>query len=198
MSFWKLLFDWPALLEQGADAVIYLVMAGVGTLLFLFRLGMAMFGGPESDFDTDVDVAIDTDVSFQMFSVLSILAFFMGAGWMGLACRLDWGMGRLVSSLGAAGFGFVMMMAAVGLTYTTRRLNRQINYDVRTAIGHTGRAYLTIPKKGKGHGQVEISVSGRKKVLRAASNGPAIAAFEDVKVVEVRDDETLIVEPLES
>lgn len=198
MSFWKLLFDWPALLEQGADAVIYFVMAGIGTLLFLFRLGMAMFGGPESDFDTDVDVAIDTDVSFQMFSVLSILAFFMGAGWMGLACRLDWGLGRLTSSLGAAGFGLVMMAAAAGLTYTTRRLNRDISYDLNTAIGHTGRVYLTIPEKGKGHGQVEISVSGRKKVLRAASNGPAIAAFEDVKVVEARDDETLIVEPLDS
>ena len=56
--------------------------------------------------------------------------------------------------------------------------------------------YLTIPQRGKGHGQVEVSVSGRKKILRALSVKDEIAAFADVKVLEVRDDQTLVVEPL--
>ena len=54
----------------------------------------------------------------------------------------------------------------------------------------------TLPAKGKGLGQVQVSVSGRLKVITAASNGKEIAAFADVKVVEARDDGTLIVEPL--
>jgi hypothetical protein len=194
---WDLIFDWPSLVERGADAAAYLLMALVGTLLFLIRLGFAMFGGGEGDFDVDVDAdaGVQSDVSFTLFSVLSILAFFMGAGWMGLACRLDWELGRLTSSLLSAGFGFVMMMAASGMAYATRRLNREIEYDVRTAIGKTCRVYLTIPAKGEGHGQVEVSVSGRKKILRAISAGPEVAAFADVKVLDVRDDETLVVEP---
>lgn len=190
----KLLFDWQAMAERGADAVVYAVMALAGTLLFLVRLAMALFSG---DGDGHSDMSIDSDASFSMFSLLSILAFFMGAGWMGLACRLDWGVGRLGSSLVSTGFGFAMMLAASGMMYLTRRLNRDIRYDVGTAVGHTARVYLTVPAKGNGHGQVEVSVSGRKKVLRAQSTGPEIAAFRDVRVVEVRDDETLIVEPLD-
>jgi len=192
---WELIFDWPALIDRGADAVAYLVMAMVGTILFLLRLGLAMVGGADGDFDTDT--SFDSDVSFTFFSVLSILAFFMGAGWMGLACRLDWGMGRFASTLSAAGFGMAMMFAASGLTYLTRRLNREIGYDVHTAVGSTCRVYLTLPQRGSGHGQVEVTVSGRKKILRAISNGPEIEAFADVRVIEVRDDDTLVVEPFD-
>ena len=193
---WKLLFDFEGLLQQGADAVVYFVMAGIGTLLFLFRLGFAMFGGGEGG-DGDVEFEADGgDANFQMFSVLSILAFFMAAGWMGLACRLDWGLGRFTSAASASGFGFLMMAGASGLAWGARRLNREVHYDLRTAIGHTARVYLTVPEKGEGLGQIEVSVSGRKKILKAVSQGPEIGAFKDVKVVGVRDDDVFVVEPL--
>jgi hypothetical protein len=184
---WDLIFDWPSLVEVGYDAAVYLVMAVVGTLLFLIRLGFTYFGGSGADFDADS--------SFTFLSVLSILGFFMGAGWMGLACRLDWGLGRLASSLIAAGFGFAMMMFASWLSYMARRLDRSVEYDMRTAVGRTARVYLTIPEKGQGHGQVEVSVSGRRKVVRAISAGPRLEAFTDVKIVDARDDETLVAEP---
>ena len=190
-----LLFDWSNLVEVGADAAAYMVIAVLGTVLFLLRLGLSMFSGGEGDFDTNLDY--DADVSFQFFSVLSILAFFMGSGWMGLACRLEWGLGRVPSSLISAGFGFAMMIAASGMAIAMRRLNREVGYDASTAVGHTARVYLTIPEKGKGTGQVEVSVSGRKKVLKAISTGPKLNAFSDVRVVEVRDDETMVVEPLD-
>ena len=137
------------------------------------------------------------DASFTLFSLLSVLAFVMGTGWMGLAARVDWGLGRAPSFLIALGSGFSMMLFASGLMFMTRKLNRNVAYDVGTAVGRTGRVYLTIPTQGKGHGQVEVVVSGRKKILRAQSSGPQIAAFADVKVLEARDDETLIVEPLQ-
>jgi hypothetical protein len=192
---WDVIFSWPALVERGYDAVVYLVMASVATLLFLVRLGFSMVGGDGGDFEADAD--FDSDASFTLFSVLSILAFFMGAGWMGLACRLDWGLDRLTSSLVSAGFGFVMMMAAAGLSHAARRLDRTVEYDVRTAVGRTARVYLTIPAAGQGYGQVEVSVSGRKKVVRAVSAGPRLEAFSDVKIVGARDDETLVAEPVE-
>jgi len=197
---WDLLFDWPSLVERGADAAAYFIMAVVGTLLFMIRLGLALFWGADADMDMSMDADVDagaySDASFTLFSVLSVLAFMMGAGWMGLACRLDWNLSRMLSAFLAVGFGTTMMGAASGLTYLTRKLNRQIEYDVSTANGKICRVYLTIPARGKGHGQVEVTVSGRKKILRAMSTGPRIEAFADVKVVEVREDETLVVEPL--
>lgn len=191
---WDLLFDWRALIALGYDTAVYLIIALVGTLLFLIRLGFTYFGSGGGDFEVDGD--IDADGAFTFFSVLSILAFFMGAGWMGLACRLDWGLGRLPSSLIAAGFGFVMMLAASGLSVLARRLNLTINYDLGTAVGRTARVYLTIPEKGQGKGQVEVTVSGRKKVINAVSAGPRLEAFTDVKIVDARDDDTLVAGPL--
>jgi hypothetical protein len=191
---WDLLFDWRALIALGYDTAVYLIIAVAGTLLFLIRLAFTYFGSGGGDFEVDGD--FDTDGAFTFFSVLSILAFFMGAGWMGLACRLDWGLGRLPSSLIAAGFGFVMMLAASGLSVLARRLNLTITYDLGTAVGRTARVYLTIPAKGQGKGQVEVTVSGRKKVVNAVSAGPRLEAFTDVKIVEARDDETLVAGPL--
>jgi hypothetical protein len=192
------ILDWSRLTELGADVTAYFILAATGTVLFLIRLGMALFlgdGGDAVDGDMDLDVGGHSDAAFSFFSVLSILAFFMGAGWMGLACRLDWEMGRVGSALLSAGFGGAMMTTASGLTYFTRRLNKESRYDLATAVGKTARVYLTIPEKGKGHGQVEVSVSGRRKIIRASSTGPELVAFSDVEVVSVRDDDSLIVEP---
>jgi hypothetical protein len=193
---WDLLFNWSELVERGADAATYFVLAAVATLLFLIRLGLSMFHGDLSDFDTSLEHGGASDAAFSVFSTLSILAFFMGAGWMGLACRLEWDVSRVLSAICATGFGSVMMLMASGLMYLSRKLNREVNYEVKTAIGRTAKVYLTIPEKGRGSGQVEVVVSGRRKVLGATSTGPTIAAFADVKVVDVRDDETLVVEPL--
>lgn len=55
--------------------------------------------------------------------------------------------------------------------------------------------YLTIPAKGQGQGQVEVTVSGRRKIIRAISSGAEIPAFADVTVVAAQDDESLVVEP---
>lgn len=198
MDLFDVLFDFPELVKIGTDAVAYFVMAGVGTLLFLGRLALTLFGGDvDVEGDVGIDHGADSDSAFGIFSLLSILAFFMGTGWMGLACRIDWGLGRLPSAFIASGFGAVMMLAASGLSYATRRLNREVTYDAKTAIGRTARVYLTIPAKGEGQGQVEVSVSGRRKVMNAQSNGPQLAAFADVRVVGVRDDDCLVVEPIE-
>jgi hypothetical protein len=55
---------------------------------------------------------------------------------------------------------------------------------------------MQIPEKGAGIGKVQVSVSGRLMTMNAVSTHAALAAFADVKVVDVRDDQTLVVEPL--
>jgi hypothetical protein len=194
LEFLKVVFDWSRIVDTGPDAVVFFFMATVGTLLFMIRLALAMFTGGDTDFDSSLDGG-DADTSFTFFSLLSILGFFMGAGWMGLACRFDFEMSGPLSAVTSAGFGFAMMILASALTYATRRLNRTIDYDVNTAVGRTGRVYLRIPERGTGHGQVQVTVSGRLKIMRALSTGPAMEAFSDVVVESVDDDGTLVVRP---
>ena len=197
-----LLFDWQSAFSMGTDVAVYLIMALTGTTFFVLRLLLALFFGADTDFDTGHDFDAGSDSSFGFFSLLSILAFFMGSGWMGLICRVDWDMGGLASAAAAAafgfGFGFGMMMLASGLMFTARKLNRTIEYDLNTAVGRTARVYMTIPKQGGGRGQVEVDVSGRRKVLEAISTREKLDQFSSVRVVKVRDDQTLVVESADS
>ena len=190
---WELFWDWSNLMALGGDAVTYSAMALVGTVLFLLRLALAMFGDVLGDFEVDVDTG--TDASFTLFSLLSVMGFIMGTGWMGLACRFDWGLSRPVSVVIAVGFGALMMFLAAGLMFVTRTLNRTVTYDLETAVGKTAQVYRTIPARDGGHGQVQVTVSGRLMTLDAVSDGEALDAFADAMVVGVRDDETLIVAP---
>ncbi|MDH3591013.1 MAG: hypothetical protein OER88_03990 [Planctomycetota bacterium] len=194
---WDLLLNWEELSRLGTDLVAYAALALIGTLFFVVRLLFALFG---FDADADVDGDLDgsaSDASFSLFSLLSILAFLMGAGWMGLAARLEWGLARPTSFLLAVGFGSFMMTTASGLMLFLRKMTHEGRYDLGTAVGKTGRAYVNIPAKGEGQGQIEIVVSGRKKILSAVSDGDKIASFSAVRVLEVRDDDTLVVQALD-
>ncbi len=206
MNLLKNIFDWSAfwgeLNEAGIDAVFYFFFAAIASLLFFIRLGWALFGGGDADVDMDVDfdavdADFDADGSFNVLSIQSLLAFFMGAGWMGLIARFDWGLSRIATGFAAVIFGAILMSFSVWLMMMVRRLEKTNPYDLKTAVGHTGRVYMTIPEKGQGAGQVEVSVSGRRKVMPAVSTGQTIASYTNVKVIDVRDDETLIVQTLE-
>lgn len=179
----------------GVDVVAYLIMALVGTVFFLLRLLMALFFGGDGDADGDLADMGDGDSAFSMFSILSILAFFMGAGWMGLTCRIDWGLSSVTAAMAATGFGLVLMLMASGLMAFARSLNQVVEYDLKTAVGHIASVYMSIPKRGEGRGKIKVTVSGRMKMMDAISSGPAIQEFKSVKVLSVRDDGTFIVEP---
>ena len=196
------LFDLDAYLAIGVDATVYFVLALVATALFLIKLGFQFFFGDlDGDIDVDFDDAdgahADSTGAFTFFSVLSLLAFFMGVGWMGLACRVSWGFGGAVSAAAATAFGLALMMLSSGLMYAVRQMSETARYETSTAIGTTAKVYLTIPARGEGQGQVEVTVSGRRKVMPAVSTSASIPAFSAVKITGVRDDEVFIVEPAE-
>jgi hypothetical protein len=191
-----LLFNWHEALQFGMDVVAYLVMALVGTVFFVLKLLMSLFfGGDGSDLDGDIADIGESDSTFNLFSTLSILAFFMGAGWMGLTCRVDWQLNSMISAAASMGFGSGLMLMASGLMALTRRLNRVVEYDLKTAVGRTATVYMTIPEKGQGRGQIKVTVSGRMKTMDAISSGPRVPEFQSVKVVSVRDDGAFVVEP---
>jgi hypothetical protein len=183
-------------LENFSDVTVYFVMASIGTLLFLIKLVLMLaLGVGDADFDIDADGGLDVHGGgFGLFSMLSLLAFSMGAGWMGLACRIEFGFGPFLSGLLAASFGgFLMTIASVGM-WQMKKMNQIGGYDARKCIGLIGQVYLRIPARGEGHGQVQINFDGRNKVLPAISTGEALDSFTSVKVVDLQGAETLIVE----
>ena len=181
----------------GIDATIYLFLAVTATLLFLVHMGLQFFVGEvDMPLDADVDAHMDSTGAFELFSLLSVLAFFMGVGWMGLACRVNWGLGSAISAVSATTFGLALMGMSSGLMYAVRQMTHEGRYEVKTAIGQTGKVYLTIPASGQGQGQIEVKVSGRHKVMPAMSTKDEIPAFTQVTIVDVAGEGTYVVEPL--
>jgi hypothetical protein len=186
--------------EKFSDATVYFSMASLGSVLFALKmiammLGGDIEGGGDFDLDADADGGLDDHgTGFSLFSLLSILAFMMGAGWMGVACRVEWEIGPLATAAASGGFGFFLMLISSFGMFSMRKMNESGSYDVNTCVGEVGRVYLKIPAKGSGQGQVEVNVEGRKKILRAVSSGEEIESFASVKVTGIHTGETVIVE----
>lgn len=184
------------LLENGFWYTFFALMAMTSTAFFLIRLMIAMvFGDSADSHDIAGDVGgFDTDASFELFSIQSMLAFFMAFGWMGLAgLEAEWGMSLTVTF--ALVVGLAMMAFNGFLTLTIRRFNSVHVYNPRTAVGQRANTYLTIPKGGRG--QVEVIVSGAKQVLPARSTVDFdVPSFTAVVVEDIDSDGTLVVAPV--
>ncbi len=181
---------------------VYMIMALLGTTLFIIKMLMLLLGG---DTDSDLDGAdlddpahVDGSESFTLISIQYILALFMGTGWIGLACREEWGLSQIPSFFIAVGFGFLMMLLTSFLNFKIKGLNSVPNNNVdERAIGLTGRAYTDIPKSGAGTGQIEITVHGKMQILQATTNSEEkIKAFSAVKVTRVDSSGNVTVEPI--
>ncbi len=180
-----------------SDATFYFMMAAVGSLLFSVRLGLMLFGGADgiSDHDLHADAGLEGHGGdFSLFSMISVLSFMMGTGWLGLAARLDWHLGALLTAIYASIFGFGLMSLSSFCLWQMRKLSKPGRWDVQHAVGHIGTVYMRIPAHGHGRGQVEISVDGTRRVIEAVTPGEPIESFVSVKVLSVQDDGALVVD----
>ncbi|MFH2008220.1 MAG: hypothetical protein ABI333_16675 [bacterium] len=176
----------------------YWVMALGGTVLYVLKIVLVLIGGDHGgDGDVGGDGSTDhgSGDTFAVFSLQSVLAFFMGAGWMGLAGLNEWQLSPIATFFLAMGFGVVLMMLNAALMFGVNKLNQEVHYDIKSSIGHIGKVYLVIPKKGDGMGQVEMEVSGRHMVMKAVSEGDEIPSEKMVVVTDVRDGQILVVRP---
>lgn len=197
----SVLASWiDAIFDSFSDKTIYFSMAAVGTILFGIRLLLMLVFGLDDGGDFDVDVDADGGGieahggDFSLFSSISILSFMMGAGWLGLTARIEWGVAPVAAAVYAALFGFALMLFSSFMVWQMRKLSSAGGYDVNDCVGKVGRVYLKVPPKGQGRGQVQITVSGSQKILDAVSTGEEIESFAAVRVIEVQETETLVVE----
>ena len=191
------MFDLEQYLAVGVDAAAYFVVAITSTSAYVLKLGLSLVGGSVEADVADLDADLDSTASFSLFSVLSVLAFLMGASWMGLAGRLNWGLGSLLAGALATGFGAALMTGSAGLMYAVQRMTHVPRYNLRSAVGRTGTVYLTVPARGQGEGQVEINVSGRRKIVAAVSGDEEIPAFAAARVIGVRKGNVFVLESAE-
>jgi hypothetical protein len=195
-------------------AALFGVPALVGTLFFLARVGLMLFGGVNDlhhDFVLDVsggdaggdvggdatgDAADHTDsgTAFKILSIQAIAAFLMGFGWGGLGAVRGWGL-PVIAGVGVGlvtGSGMMWMLGKM-LTFIAR-MQSSGTLPMESALYEEGVVYVTVPARRGGHGSVRVVVDERMQYYSAVTEGDALATGTTVRVTGINQDHTLTVE----
>ncbi len=136
--------------------------------------------------------AADT-AAFQVFSLRSILAFFVLFGWVGLAMTGE-GAAAWLSILVAFLAGTAGLLLTAWLFYLMQKLQASGNVHLSNAVGQVGEVYIPIPGAFAGSGKVNVMVQDRWMECDAQTAGGTLKTGQSVRVVGVRGGTTLIVE----
>lgn len=166
---------------------IYYYIALFSTILFILKLIIFNFIGADSEVFSDFNTEVDTDPSFNFISFQSIVAFFMGFGWMGYAALKQFEFPMMKSVVISIIVGILFMLGTALLMFAVKKLEKNVKKDKSTAINKVGRAYTSFNPMGLG--QIEIEINGQLSVVEASNNtDESINAFDLVRVVKVNDD----------
>ena len=148
------------------------------TILYIIKLVIFIFIGGDTEVDTDFDTMTDTDISFNFLSVQTILAFFMGMGWSGLAALVQFNLSGRVSLAIALLVGLVFMYLTAYLMYSIKKLNQNVKEDVTP---HS-------------EGQIQIDINNRLSFFTAINESDEnIDSFTPIKVTRVENNQIYII-----
>lgn len=171
--------------------VFYGIGIAASTLLVL-QLVALLVG---LDHDTG-DLDADHDSGLGIVSIRSVTAFFTGFGWGGVVA-LKQGFGLPVAIAIALLTGGALMAVVVAMLRGFASLRYSGTLDYQNAIGNVGNVYVAVPGAMGGPGQIEVTVQGRTTMVQAFTRAPEkLPPRARVRVVEVLDPQTVVVEPL--
>ncbi len=181
----------------------------VASLIFIIQTIMT-FVGADTGADMDVDASFDTDVDMadfdaavgsggvNLYTFRNFVNFFLGFGWTSVLLNgviRSRGLLLLISVL--VGIAFVAMVMYLFKWLYSMQQTGNINV-YKSAVGCTGTVYLNIPAERGGEGKVQITIQGAVREYNALTEGDALPTGTPIKVVEVVNPSTLLVEPLNS
>lgn len=166
---------------------IYFYIGLFSTIMYVLKLAIFSLVGGDSEVSTDFNTEMDTDCSFNFFSTQSVIAFFMGFGWMGYAGLQQLGLNQYINFPVAFAVGFIFMFVAAGLMFWAKKLEKNVKKDKTTAVGSLGKAYTNFEPHA--YGQVEIEINGQLSVVNAINDtDEVINSFDKVRVNKVVND----------
>jgi hypothetical protein len=186
----------------GGGAAWFTVPALIGTVFFVLRMVLMLVGGDaggDADVHVDVGVDVDTDLShgdpghaFQVLSVQTIAAFFMGFGWGGLGGLKGAGWSVMTSfTFGlAGGVGMVWLLAK--MLQAVYRLQASGNITIDRTLDLEGSVYVAVPGDG-GLGRVRLIIDDRERFFNAVSDDEVLAPQTRVRVIRINDDNSVTV-----
>ena len=172
------------------------------TLVFIIQSILTFIGADvdgATDFDVDPsDMGGDLDGGINLYTFRNFVNFILGFGWTAILLK-DSVQSKAVLIIISALVGIALVAIVMYLFKLLASMQQSGNIDVNeSAVGCTGKVYLTIPGERSGEGKVQITIANAVREYIALTDGDTIKTGTPIKVVEVINDSTLLVEELNS
>lgn len=165
----------------------------------IFATGLAVLQAILLMIGVDGHDALDAHDVFDggsIFSVKPLTGFFLGFGWAG-GLALDAGLGAVAASGVAIASGVALLFGVIVLLRSLLRLGTDGTMKIERAVGTIATVYVGLPANRAAGGQVIATFDGRQETFEALNVAVrGVPSGEKVKVTQVLDSRTLLVEPL--
>lgn len=169
------------------------------SLIFVIQTVMTFLGLGDHDADFDLDTSdgsFDADPSMNLLTFRNLVNFCLGFGWTAVLMHEKIQSNALLIIVSVI-VGILLVTVVMWIFKWLSGMQQTGNIDVhKSAVGCEGKVYLTIPGERKGEGKVQITVNNAVREYDAVTDGETIPTGKAIKVTEVINDYTLLVEEL--
>ncbi len=171
------------------------------SLIFLVET-ILTFIGIDHEMDTDFDMAdgsFEADASMNLYTFRNLVNFLLGMSWTAILLKSSITSTALLMVIAVIAGG-LLVFAVMWMFRWLSQMQQSGNIDVfKLAVGCQGKVYLTIPAARSGAGKVQITINESVREYDAVTDSDTpIKTGTPVRVVEVLDASTLLVEEMES
>ena len=176
-------------------------IAIASSLIFIVET-ILTFIGADVEMDTDIDVAdggFEGDPSMNLYTFRNLVNFLLGMSWTAIILN-DQIVSKALLMLIAFAVGALLVAAVMYMFKWLSKMQQSGNINIfQSAAGCNGKVYLTIPAERKGTGKVQISINESIREYDALTDSETeLKTGTAIKVVEVIDSSTLLVEEINS
>lgn len=169
------------------------------SLIFVIQTVMTFLGLGDHDTDFDMDTSdgsFDADPSMNLLTFRNLVNFCLGFGWTAVLMHEKIESNALLIIVSVI-VGILLVAIVMWIFKWLSEMQQTGNIDVhKSAVGCEGKVYLTIPGERKGEGKVQITINNAVREYDAVTDGETIKTGTAIKVTEVINDYTLLVEEL--
>lgn len=169
------------------------------SLIFVIQTVMTFLGLGDHDADFDLDTSdgsFDADPSMNLLTFRNLVNFCLGFGWTAVLMHEKIQSNALLIIVSVI-VGILLVTVVMWIFKWLSGMQQTGNIDVhKSAVGCEGKVYLTIPGERKGEGKVQITINNAVREYDAVTDGKTIPTGKAIKVTEVINDYTLLVEEL--
>jgi len=175
------------------------VFYGIGLFAGFIAVILAVLAMLGMEHHDAIDAVGSADIDHGgggIFSIKPLTGFFLGFGWAG-GIALDAGLGMLAALAVALISGAALMAIIVAMFRAIYGMRSDGTMRIEDTLNAPGTVYIALPPSKAAGGQVVVSFRGRQETLAALNaTDRLIASVERVKVIQIIDSHTVLVEPL--